>query len=109
MGFKQVRTSDLSGADLPDDQVVTVYVRNHPDLEDGRVFDASRDEMSGLKPITNMVELEMKDLTSGQTSQVTVTKADFAKLVPEDKLKAFDSTRGRRSGFKPNGNGNSRD
>lgn len=60
MGFKTVRTSDLSGADLKEDEVVTVAVRSHPDLTDGKVFDAAQDELVGLKPVTNLVALELR-------------------------------------------------
>jgi hypothetical protein len=104
MGFKQVRTSDLSGVDLADDQVVTVVVKTHPDALESKIFDASVDELSGLKAMTNLVELELR-APSGVTSSIVVSKTDFAKLVTDEKLEKLDSARGRRTGFRPNGNG----
>lgn len=106
MGFKQVRTSDLSGADLGDDQVVTVVVKQHPDLTEGKIFDAAVDELLGLKGMANnLVQLEVRS-PDGTTADVVVTKTEFSKLVTKDKLDGFDSARGRRTGYKPsNGNG----
>jgi hypothetical protein len=102
MGFKTIRTSDLTGADLPDDQVVTVVVKTHPDLAEGKVFDASSVELSGLKTVDNLVELELR-AANGTSRQVLVTKAEFSKIVSDDKLDGFDSVRGRRTGYRPNG------
>lgn len=105
IGYKTVRTSDLSGVDLKDDEVVTVAVKSHPELsEGGKVFDASHDELAGLKPVTNLVSLELR-YADGTTKEVMVTRADFAKVVPEEVLKKADSLRGRRTGFRPGTNG----
>jgi hypothetical protein len=105
MGFRQIRTSDLSGGELKDDEVVTVAVKSHPDLTDGgRVFDAAQDELAGLKPVTNLVQLELR-YADGTTKDVLVTKTDFSKVVPDEVLKNADSLRGRRTGYKPGSNG----
>lgn len=80
-------------------------VRSHPDLAEGKVFDASVDEVSSLKALNNLVELELR-MPDSTTRTVVCNKTEFAKLVPDDVLKSFDSARGRRSGYRPNGNGN---
>ena len=54
--------------------------------------------------MSNVVELEMR-YASGQVATVLVAKADFTKLVPDDMLAGFDSSRGRRSGYSPSRNG----
>lgn len=106
IGFKQVRTSDISGVDLKDDEVVTVSVRRHPDLADGKVFDAAEDELAGLKPVTNLVQLELR-AADGSTKEILVSKADFAKVIPDAVLQGADSLRGRRTNFRPGLQGNS--
>src|SRR5689334_3888913 len=99
MGYKQIRTSDLSGADLADDQVVTVLVKRHPDIEDAKVFDASVEELAGLKGMTDLVELELRS-RGGQIATVVIRKADFQKFVSNEQLEKFDSARGRRTGYR---------
>ncbi|SIC58980.1 hypothetical protein [Mycobacteroides abscessus] len=99
MGYKQLRVSDISGRELTDDEAVTVVVKNA-----GKVFDAAADELTALKAVNNVVELEYR-YPNGQVATVLVPKAEFNKLVPEDKLAGFDSNRGRRSGYSPKQNG----
>ncbi|GAA1053964.1 hypothetical protein [Dietzia natronolimnaea] len=95
MGFKQVRTSDLTGAELDDDEVITVTVKAA-----GKVFDTSAEEIKGLKRLNNVVQLEFRH-SDGTSEMVLTTQADFDKLVPPDKVETFDKVRGRRSGFSP--------
>ena len=95
MGYKSIRTSDISGQDLSDDEVVTVVVKDA-----GKVFDATKEELASLKPIGNYVELEYR-FPDGDVKTVLVSKASFAQLIPDDKLAGFDSHRGRRAGFSP--------
>lgn len=101
MGFVQKRLSDISGIELEDSEVVQVTVK-----EAGRVFDATAEELKALKPITNVLTLEYR-YASGQVSTQLVSKAEFSKLVPEDKLESFPSNRGRRPGYSPSRNGSS--
>lgn len=100
IGYKTVRTSDLSGSDLKDDEVVTVAVRAHPDFPDGKVFDAALDELTSLKGVTNLVAVELR-YPDGTTKEMQVSKAEFAKVVPNEVLEKADGLRGRRSGFRP--------
>lgn len=101
MGFVQKRLSDISGIELDDSEVVSVTVK-----EAGRVFDATADELKGLKPINNVLTLEYR-YPSGQVATLLVSKTEFNKLVPEDKLESFPSNRGRRPGYSPQRNGSS--
>lgn len=99
MGYKQLRVSDISGVELSDKEAVEVTVKSA-----SKKFDCSTEELKAFKPIANVVELEVKN-ANGEVSTVLVTKTEFSKLIPEDKLASFDSSRGRRSGFSPRSNG----
>jgi hypothetical protein len=95
MGYKSIRTSDISGEIVEDDQVVTVVVRSV-----GKLFDAKAEELAGLKRVTNVVELELRH-PDGNSEEIIVSKADFDKVVSEEVLAKADSIRGRRNGFTP--------
>lgn len=95
VGYKNIRTSDISGKVLDDDQVITVVVR---DL--GKLFDASAEELAGLKRLTNVVEVELRH-PDGKEESFIVSKGDFDKLVTEEVLANADNIRGRRNGFTP--------
>jgi hypothetical protein len=99
MGFKSLRVSDISGVELQDSEVVTVNV-----IDAGKIFDAHPDELKQLKPLKDVLKLQLR-YASGQVADLLVTKAEFEKLVPDDKLAGFDSNRGRRSGYSPARNG----
>lgn len=97
MGYKSIRTSDITGATLDDDKVITVVVRSA-----GKLFDASAEELAGLKRVTNVVELELRH-ANGKVEEILVTKDDFDKVVSAEVLAKADSIRGRRNGFTPKG------
>jgi hypothetical protein len=99
MAFRQIRISDVSGLELADADVVTVVVK-----DEQKVFDASAEELKALKPVKDVMELELK-YASGQVATILVGRADFDKLIPADKLAGFASSRGRRPGFSPRSNG----
>lgn len=98
MAYRQVRISDLTGVELDDKEAVEVTVKGA-----NKKFDASADELKALKPLTNVVELELR-YESGQVGSMLVSGTDFKKVVPDDKLADFDSARGRRSGYSPRSN-----
>lgn len=100
LAYKQIRVSDLSGNVLAEDDVVTVVVRTA-----GKVFDCSAEEISGLKRVNNVVELELRH-ADGRTEEILVSKTEFDKLVPASVLEAADGVRGRRTNFRPSLNGN---
>lgn len=103
LAFRQLRVSDVSGKDLPEDEAISVVIRQHPDLTEGKVFDTSEEELSSLKGVGNLVELELRLAHGSRT--LLVTKAEFDKLMPADKLKELPGVRGRRPGYSPSGNG----
>ncbi|MEV0360120.1 hypothetical protein AB0H71_29080 [Nocardia sp. NPDC050697] len=97
MGYQVVhqRTSDLTGEIIPDNEVVTVALRSQ-----GKVFDATAAELSGLKLLSNVVELEYR-YPDKEPESVFCTEAELAKLIPADKMEKFDALKGRRTGYSP--------
>ncbi|MGO4470386.1 hypothetical protein AB4Y95_00415 [Arthrobacter sp. M-10] len=91
------RTSDVSGQIVDDDKVITVVIRSL-----GKLFDATAEELSPLKRVTNVVELELRN-PDGSSEEIIVNKADFEKLVTPEVLANADSIRGRRNGYRPSG------
>ena len=63
-------------------------------------FDALPSELKGLKPLNDLVVLELKN---GETTQLVTTLAEFQKLSSNiDKvLEEADGLRGRRKGYRP--------
>lgn len=66
----------------------------------GKKFEASADELKAMKPVNNVVELEYV-YPSGQRETVLVSRTEFNKLVPPEKLESFPSNRGRAPGYSP--------
>ena len=95
MAYRQVRISDLTGVELSDQDAVEVTVKSA-----GKKFDCSTEELKALKPVQNVLELEVR-YSSGQVGNMLVSKTEFSKVVSDDKLDGFDSSRGRRSGYSP--------
>lgn len=101
MGTKQVKTSDISGRDLLDEEVVVVTVKDA-----GRKFDCAVDELKQFKIVSNVVELEVQR-PGVEKETLLVDKATFEKLIPKEKLTlppdkgGFRSNRGREPGFSP--------
>jgi hypothetical protein len=102
MAFRQIRVSDLSGEVIPDDKVVEVVIRSHPDLEDAKRFDSQPSELKDLTHLEDIVELELRT-PNGTVGTMLIAKENFDAVIAPEKAKGFDSTRGRRSGFRPNG------
>ncbi|WP_241473820.1 hypothetical protein [Mycolicibacterium neoaurum] len=95
MAKRQVTVSDLTGVELQDNEVVTVTVK-----EASRKFEASAEELKVLKPVTNVVELEYV-YPNGERETVLVSKTEFNKVIPQEKLNSFPSNRGRQPGYSP--------
>ncbi|MCJ1699931.1 hypothetical protein MT356_09370 [Rathayibacter festucae] len=100
MGFRQIRVSDLTGAEATEDEIVTIVVRSRPDLDEPKQFDALPIEVKDLKPAANLVSLEIRN---GQTTEMVVTLAEFNKIAPNINavLENADGLKGRRKGYKP--------
>ncbi|RAN77973.1 hypothetical protein B5P43_18250 [Bacillus sp. SRB_336] len=105
MAWVSKKISDISGKEGKEEAFTNVVVRSHPKLEESVQFDALPDELKGLNPLTDLVQLELRRGT--EVVELIVTLEEFNKLSPkiEEILEKADTLRGRRRGFKPSKNG----
>lgn len=103
MGIRQVTVSDRTGKELSEKDKVSVVVRSHPDLVDGkaRVFDVHRFELSNLGCYNDEVHLEI-NLPDGRKVMLSCTAEEFDEFFTADKLANADYNHGRRTGYSPN-------
>lgn len=104
MGFKTIRTSDLSGKVLKDEDLVNVVIRSAPGLDEPKQLDAGKDELAKLVTVTDLVQLELRH-ADGTTEEISCTAEEFAKVVKPEVVEKAAGLRGRRPGQRP-GNGN---
>jgi hypothetical protein len=91
MGRKVTAFSDLSGAEVPEDELGQLVIRDHPDLSGPAVYlEALPEEVGALDTVNvPMVTVEWRPPGNGETSTFTLTMADFDKLAqsgPTSKL-----------------------
>ncbi|MFC8008973.1 hypothetical protein [Streptomyces cinereoruber] len=100
MAFVQRMVSDLTGTEAPNDEFVTLVVREHPKLDQAVQLDVLPDEIKGLKSAGEIVVLEVKN---GETKNLVVTLAEFNKLHKDidQILDKAPGLRGRRPGYSP--------
>lgn len=91
--------SDITGTEADEGDFVKVVVRSHPLISEPKQLDALPGELDKLKPLADFVVLEIGD--NGSKFELTVSHAEFKKLVGDDVVKAAPGTRGRRPGFSP--------
>jgi hypothetical protein len=96
--------SDLSGAEVPEDELGRLVIRDHPDLSGPAVYlEALPGEVTGLgKANVPMVTVEWQPPGGGEAQTFTLPVGDFDKLAksgPTSKLLAeAPRASGRRSG-----------
>ncbi|MEW1951087.1 hypothetical protein AB0280_17770 [Pseudarthrobacter sp902506025] len=102
MAWISRKVSDLTGKEGKEDAFTNVVVRVHPKLEEPVQFDALPEEVKGLTPLTDLVQLELRKGT--EVKELIVTLEEFNKLSPkiEEVLDNADGLRGRRKNFRPN-------
>lgn len=79
-------------------------IKSHPDINESSAFDALVDELSRLKGMKNL-DRAGASFPAGPGRERRRPQQEFAKLVRKDKVDGFHGTRGRRMGYRPNGNG----
>jgi hypothetical protein len=104
VGRKVTAFSDLSGAEVPEDELGRLVIRRHPDLDGPAVYlEALPAEITALdRANVPMVTVEWQPPGEGESKTVTMTVADFDKLAkggPTSKLLdgAPRASGGRRS------------
>jgi len=95
-----VKQSDISGRLLADEDAVSVVVRRHPRISGPRQFDAAREELAALRPVEDLVALELT-MPGGDIEALTCTVAEFDRVIGAEVLRNAQGTRGRRRGFRP--------
>jgi hypothetical protein len=104
LGRKVAAFSDLTGAEVPEDELGRLVIRDHPDLSGPAVYlEALPDEVTGLgKANVPMVTVEWQPPGGGEAQTYTLPVGDFDKLAkngPTSKLLAgAPRASGRRSG-----------
>jgi hypothetical protein len=97
------KISDITGKEAPEESFHSVVVRSHPTADQAKKLDVLPGELDALKVISDLVVLEART-PGGDTSELYVQYADFAKLVPDEVVQNAAGTRGRPQGYRP-GNG----
>jgi hypothetical protein len=98
----QRKISDITGAEAPEGEFVMLIVRQHPKIDQAKRLDALPAELDSLKPVGDLVVVEVRDLDSS-TREVYVRYADFAKLIPDEVVTTAPGTKGRVPGTRLNG------
>lgn len=91
--------SDVTGNEADEAEFVNVVVREHPKLSGPKQLDVISGELDSLRPLTNMVVLEIG--VEGGKHELVVSYDDFKKLVADKVVQSAPNTRGRRKGFSP--------
>lgn len=100
MAIKNIKFSDITGAELKDDNAVRIVVRGHPKLQEDKQIDAASGELDALKTVANLVTIEVH-LPDGSVKELAATATELEKIVPVDVLENADGLRGRRRNWKP--------
>lgn len=91
--------SDVTGTEADEQDFVKVVVREHPVTNESKQLDVIDGELSGLKPLADLVVLEIGD--NGSKRELVVSHSDFKKLISDEVVKNAPGTRGRRLGTSP--------
>lgn len=96
MAFVRKRVSDLTGAEGPERDFITLVVRSHPRVAEPKALDVLRSEVEVLRSAGDVVVLEAKG--SAGTTRFVMTLGEFRRHVPDDVVTRARGTRGRRPG-----------
>ena len=99
MAFVRKMVSDITGAEGPATDFLTLVVRRHPTVQVPKALDALRSEVEALRAAGDVVVLEAKGRTG--TTHIVVTLAEFRRHVPDEVVRRARGTRGRRPGARP--------
>jgi hypothetical protein len=91
--------SDLTGTEGPEEDFVTLTIREHPAITEPKALDVLPDEIKDMKSAGELVVLE---IGNGEKKQMIVTLAVFRKLCSDEIVKNARGTKGRRPGYSPN-------
>jgi hypothetical protein len=98
VAYVQRMVSDITGADGPEREFLTLVVRHHPAVDVPKALDVLRSEVAALRAAGDVVVLEVKG--SAGTTQIVMTLVEFRKHVPDEVVMGARGTRGRRPAVK---------
>jgi hypothetical protein len=78
-----MRKSDLSGKIGEDNEFGRLVVKGHPAVDGARVLDVLPEEVSGLKTVEELIELEYTGPGASGSQTLMVRRSDFDKLAPD--------------------------
>jgi hypothetical protein len=101
-----IKSSDVTGETIQNGDAVEVTIKGHAAVDGApKVADTTLKELEALKTVEGLLELEIKQ--NGQVIKtVYAVPADFAKFLPDEKVKALRGNKGRAPGYSPVRNGN---
>jgi hypothetical protein len=93
MGRKVTAFSDLSGAEVPEDELGRLVIRDHPDLDGPAVYlEALPNEVTALrKANVPMVTVEWQPPAGGEPQTFALPVADFDKLAKSGPRASFST------------------
>jgi hypothetical protein len=80
---KKMRRSDLSGKEGEAREFGRLVAKAHPAVDGARVLDVLPDEVDGLKPVEDLIELEYTAAGAESSKTLVVKRSDFDRLVPD--------------------------
>jgi hypothetical protein len=86
MGKREVRFSDLTGEDIPEDQLARLIVRDHPTVRHVVTLDVSSADVEGLKQLDQVVRLEYFAPGEDRPTTMLVQLADFEALAKDREM-----------------------
>lgn len=100
MAVVQVKRSDLTGTQGEDNEFGRLVVRKHPAIDGAKVLDVLPQEVSELKTVEELVELEYTEPGAPASRTLVVTRTVFDALASDmaEVLKKAPGVRGRRPG-----------
>jgi hypothetical protein len=105
LGRKVTAFSDLSGAEVPEDELGRLVIRSHPDLDGPAVYlEALPAELAALDKVNvPMVTVDWQPPGDGEAKTVTMTVADFDKLAKSGSTSKLLADAPRASGRRSSG------
>jgi hypothetical protein len=78
-----MRQSDLSGKKGEEGEFGRLVVKGHPAVDGARVLDVLPEEVSDLKTVDDLIELEYTAPDAPTPKTLVVRRSDFDKLAPD--------------------------
>lgn len=84
MAKRVILISDITGEDIPEDESITIIVREHPSTDEPVKLDAGKSDLASLrKNKRDYAILEVVD-ADGETERLIVLASDFNKFIKGD-------------------------